>query len=231
MRFDLSPLQQDLVNQLGSFHVAAKGARIKKVQQIGPSELSQLFLFGGHASDFLFLGVGDGGAAELVAASADRLDIERPAVVAVVVVPRRLGTVDAWEFRCTRHVAAPDGRRDGLMGQIGTVVFVSLLGAREAESDNWRMPVELAAASFTDSGRHSGRLRCLPLGRGVALDDKFAQLESRVGCVSDLASLPAREPRLRDAGASEDFALREVVLNPQPHEQAPGFALVFGHGM
>jgi hypothetical protein len=231
MRFDLSPLQQDLVNQLGSFHVAAKGARIKKVQQIRPSELTQFLLFGGHSSDFLFLGVGDGGAAELVAASADRLDIERPAVVAVVVVPGRLGAVDAQKRRCTQEVATPDGRRNSLMRQVGAVVFRALLGTREAKADNRRMPIERASTSFADPSRHSDRLRRFALGLRVALDDQLAQLEGCVGCVSDLAGFPAREPRLRDAGASEDFALREVVLNPQPHEQAPCFALVFGHGM
>jgi hypothetical protein len=76
------------------------------------------------------------------------------------------------------------------------------------------------------SGLRSG-LRTLRLG--IALDDQFAQLEGRVSSSGDLSRLPAREPGLRDACATVDLALRQVVLLPKAHQKTEGFALLSAH--
>jgi hypothetical protein len=67
------------------------------------------------------------------------------------------------------------------------------------------------------------------LGLGIALDDQLTQLEGCVGGGGNLARLPAREPGLRDACATVDLALRQVVLLPEAHQKAAGFALLGAH--
>lgn len=82
-----------------------------------------------------------------------------------------------------------------------------------------------------EEGVHGSRLGAAlgALGLCIALHDQLAQLEGCVGCVGNLAGLPAREPGLRNASTAEDFALRELVLQPEAHQKTAGFALLSAH--
>lgn len=51
MSFIRSPLTENLVDQLGAFHIAGQSGCIEEVEKIRVGELAQLFLFSGHASD------------------------------------------------------------------------------------------------------------------------------------------------------------------------------------
>lgn len=74
-----------------------------------------------------------------------------------------------------------------------------------------------------------GRLGNPALCLRVTLHHQLAQLERGVGRVGNLSGFPAREPSLRNPGATTDLALRQVVLLPQAHQQTKGFALGMGH--